>query len=178
MARNSPVIGDAGITATKEEINALTKNIKENFIKDLSRDPIDLHNPVQVKQAIYDYFDECEKSGKRPGNMGLYRALDLRQQDVSNILLGYSKKKASPDCIVIIQKALQSISEYREQLGLQGKINPVSLIFWQKNYDGLSDIQQISVQTDRDSTPLLTQSDIEKRIPVYSDVDIDMDNSE
>lgn len=143
--RNSPVIGDNGVTATPAELSELTRNMRENFIADLNRPPIDLHNPAEVKQAIINYFIDCEKSGKRPGNMGLYRALDLTRQDVNNALTGKSKSKVSPDCIDTIKKALALLSEYREQLGAQGKLNPVTMIFWQKNFDGLQDQTNIEI---------------------------------
>jgi hypothetical protein len=45
----------------------------------------------------------------------------------------------------MIKKALATLSQMREQYGATGKLNPVTLIFWQKNYDGLTDVQQIEV---------------------------------
>lgn len=169
----SPIIGDAGISASSDEIAALTRNMRDNLVKGWNRPAIDLHNPDDVKTAIYDYLTDCEKNSKRPGNMGMYRALGLSRQDVSDVIRGKNKSKVSPECIDIIKSALQSMSEYREQLGLQGRLNPVTLLFWQKNYDGLSDVQHIDIQTDRSDIPRLTQEDIAKRIPVYSDIEQD-----
>ena len=174
MARkNSPVIGDNGLNATPEELNALTRNIRDNFIADLERKPIDLHNPAEVKQAIINYFIDCEKSGKRPGNMGLYRALDLTRQDVNDALRGKNKSKVSPDCIDTIKKALSLLSEYREQLGAQGKLNPVTMIFWQKNFDGLADTQQIEVTAAPAPAATMTPEEIARQIE--QDIPIDAD---
>lgn len=171
--RNSPVIGDAGITASPDEIAALTRNMRDNLVKGWSRPNVDLHDVDDVKAAIYDYLTDCEQNNKRPGNMGLYRALGLSRQDVSDALHGKNKSKISPACIDIIKSALQSLSEYREQLGLQGRLNPVTLLFWQKNYDKLSDVQHIDIVTGRNDAPQLTQDEIAKRIPVYSDAEQD-----
>lgn len=171
--RNSPVIGDNGLTATPDELNALTRNMRENFIADLSRKPIDLHNPQEVKQAIINYFIDCEKSGKRPGNMGLYRALDLTRQDVNDALRGKNKSKVSPACIDTIKKALSLLSEYREQLGAQGKLNPVTMIFWQKNFDGMTDAQQIQVTASPAPAAAMTPEEVARQIE--QDIPIDAD---
>lgn len=169
-SKNSPVIGDFGVTASPDELTALTLNMRENFLKTVDAPFVDLHDPGQVKRAIIAYMDDCASAGKRPGNMGLYRALGMSRQDVNNVLTGKSKSKASPVCIDIIKKALNMLSEYREQLGLQGKLNPVSLIFWQKNYDGLRDTQELEVVAKPshipDMTPDEIQQQLEKDIPI------------
>ena len=169
----SPLMSDNAITATTQELSALTANMRENFIADLQRPPIDLHNPLEVKQAIIDYLLDCEQSGKRPGNMGLYRALDMSRQDMNNILTGKSKTRASLECIDIIKKALNMLSEYREQLGLQGKLNPVSLIFWQKNYDGLRDTQELEVVAKPSHIPDMTPDEIQKQLEKDIPIDIE-----
>ena len=168
---NSPLIGNNGLLATPDELTALTKNIRENFLADLDRPPVDLHDPEAVKQAIYNYLVDCEEAGKRPGNMGLYRALDLTRQDVNNILTGKSKSKVSPDCIDILKKALQLLGEYREQLGAQGKLNPVTMIFWQKNYDGLEDQTKLAIQADAGPAATLSPEEVARQIE--QDIPID-----
>ena len=167
----SPLMSDNAITATTQELAALTANMRENFIADLSRPAIDLHNPEEVKQAILNYLIDCERSGKRPGNMGLYRALDMSRQDMNDVLRGKNKSKASLECIDIIKKALNMLSEYREQLGLQGKLNPVTMIFWQKNYDGLEDQTRVELTAKTAQEPTLSPDEIQKQIE--QDIPID-----
>ena len=162
--------------ATSKELSLLTANMRENFIKDLSRPKINLCNPDEVKEAIYSYLLDCEQAGKRPANMGLYRALDLTRQDVNNLLSGKLKNRVSPECLDILKKALSMLSEYREQLAIQGKLNPVTLIFWQKNYDGLADQTQIQISTDSTQTASLTPEEISKQIE--KDIPIDGDYKE
>ena len=173
---NSPVIGDKGILASAKELNSLTANMRENFLKDLSRPPIDLKDPEQVKQAIYNYLLDCEQAGKRPGNMGLYRALDMTRQDINNIFNGKLKNKVSPACMDIIKKALSMLSEYREQLAIQGKLNPVTLIFWQKNFDGLRDQTEIQLSADTSPAAALSPDEIQARIE--KDIPVDTDYKE
>jgi hypothetical protein len=109
----------------------------------------------------------------RPGNLGLYAALGMSRQDVNNVLTGKSKSKASPAVIDVLKKAIYAIGAYREQLGAQGKINPVTMIFWQKNYDGLTDTTNIQVSTDNERqaqlSPEQIAQQIEKDIPIDAD---------
>lgn len=170
---NSPLIGDNGILATRDELTALTANMRKNFLADLNRPPIDLKNAEQVKEAIYNYLLDCEQSGKRPGNMGLYRALDISRQEVHSIVTGRDKNKVSPEVCDILKKALQMLGEYREQLGAQGKLNPVTMIFWQKNYDGLQDQTQIEV-TAQTGGPVTISAE-EARAALLEDKPVDVD---
>lgn len=168
----SPIIGDAGITATPEDLRELTRHALELF----EATPPDLHNPEEVKQAIYDYFASCDRHGVRPANLGLYAALGLSRQDVSNILTGKSKSKVSPACIDILQKAKQVLSTYRESLALTGKINPVTAIFWAKNFDSMEDQTRLEVTTDRGPAASMTPEEIARQIE--KDIPIDADYSE
>jgi hypothetical protein len=55
---------------------------------------------------------------------------------------------------------------------MTGKLNPVTAIFWAKNYDGMTDVQQIEVTAADSASPLqLTQEELQRRIPVYSDAE-------
>ena len=161
---NSPLIGENGVLATTSELNALTRNMRDNFIADISKPPVNLHSEEEVKQAIINYFDDCERAGKRPGNMGLYRALNLTRQDINNIFNGKLKNKLTPACMDILKKALQLLSEYREQLGSQGKLNPVTMIFWQKNYDGLEDSTRLDIAPIKEKENVLTPDQIRAAI--------------
>ena len=64
----------------------------------------------------------------------------------------------------LIKKAKRVMGTYREILGSEGKLNPSTLIFWQKNYDGLKDIQDITITPntgmEADSTPEQIEADI------------------
>ena len=173
MSKGGSTFGDNGVLATSDELRALTANMRKNFLADVKSKPVDLHNPDDFINAVNGYLLDCEASGKRPGNLGLYRALGMSKQDVNNVLTGKSKSKLSPDCIDLLKKAIRLMSEYREQLGLQGKLNPVTMIFWQKNYDGLSDTQTLEVvpasQQDASLTPEQIAKQIEKDIPIDGD---------
>ena len=62
------------------------------------------------------------------------------------------------------------MSQIREQLMSDGKINPVTGIFWQKNWDGLKDQQEVVIeprrQVEADQTPEQVQRMLEQDIPI------------
>ncbi len=68
------------------------------------------------------------------------------------------------------KKSLEIMSSIREQLAASGKLNPVTAIFWQKNFDGLKDQQEVIVeprkQIEADQTPEEVQKMLEDDIPI------------
>ena len=165
---NKSPIANPGISATPEELRELTRHALEVF----ESKPPDLHDAKQVKQTIIEYFESCDRHGVRPANLGLYATLGLSKQEVSTILNGRDKNKVSPEVCDLLKKAKQTLSTYRESLAMTGKLNPVTAIFWAKNYDGMTDVQQIEVTAADNTSPLqLSQEELQKRIPVYSDAE-------
>ena len=142
-------------------------------LKVFSYTDIDLRDQKQVENRIMDYFGQCDSLGLRPGNMGLYSALGLSRQEVHNIITGRDKNKVSRDSCDTIKRAIRALSTYREMLGSSGKINPVTLIFWQKNFDSLRDSAQIELTTNpndmyNNDYLQLSQEELQKRIPIYN----------
>lgn len=89
--------------------------------------------------------------------------------------------KLSSSTIDLIKKAKVALSTYREMLGSTGKINPVTLIFWQKNYDGLEDKQTMEITPrqglEADQTPEEISRQLEQDIPIDVDFEeMDADN--
>ena len=158
--KNSPVIGDNGVKPIKKEENARYCALA----LDLFHAPeVDINDPESVDDAITNYFQNCIDKGLRPGNLGLYTALGLSKQEVSNAIHGVGKK-LNPAVVDLIKKAKRVMGTYREILGSEGKLNPSTLIFWQKNYDGLKDMQDITITPnigmEADSTPEQIEADI------------------
>lgn len=167
---NSPVIGGNGVMVNKDENAAFCQYALDIF----NAPPVNLDNPDEVAGAISGYFNSCIDRGLRPGNLGLYAVLGLSKQDVSDALRGRSRK-LSPSTIDLIKKAKVALSTYREMLGSTGKINPVTLIFWQKNYDGLEDKQTMEIAPkqalEADRSPEEISKQLEQDIPI--DVDFE-----
>lgn len=140
-----------------------------------SKEP-DLHNPEEVEQAISGYFQNCISNGLRPGNLGLYASLGINKNQAYNLIHGLTPKKASSKSVDLLKKAVKAMSAYREMLGAQGKLNPATLIFWQKNFDGLEDIQR--VELDANAAPKAEKTPEEIAAMIESDIPIDAEYTE
>ena len=128
----------------------------------------DLNNPDEVEKTISAYFSNCINRGLRPGNMGLYTVLGLTKTNVKDLLQGRIKsvdgRAVNNATITLIKKACKSLSLFRESLGAQGKLNPATLIFWQKNFDGLEDVQRVDVAPVNALQPERTPEELQKLI--------------
>lgn len=129
----------------------------------------DLHKPDEVERAITGYFERCINKGLKPGNLGLYNALGLNKNEVHDILAGRSNYKASTECVQLIKKAKQSLAEYRELLASENKLSAPIAIFWQKNFDGLEDIQRVDVAPVNTLQADKTPDEIAAEIPIDDD---------
>lgn len=168
---NSPVIGSNGVKVTKDENAVFCQYALDIF----NAPKVNLDNPEEVVDAISGYFNNCIDRGLRPGNLGLYAVLGLSKQDVSDALRGRSKKLSS-STTDLIKKAKVALSTYREMLGSTGKINPVTLIFWQKNYDGLEDRQTMEIAPKQDLEATKSPEEIKRQLE--QDIPIDADYEE
>lgn len=95
------------------------------------------YNLPELQKRFKNYLVACEMYGVRPSNMNAYRALGLHKTNVFEWINGVR------DCPQDTRDFLIDVSEYcssyRENLGIDGKIHPATLIFWQRNFDGLKD---------------------------------------
>lgn len=155
---NSPIYDN---TEIDREENALLIN---HCLEIFHLQEPDLSNCMEVKKAIDYYFESCLSKGLRPGNMGLYTALGLERREALNLMQGRIKKNVSQESLAYIKKACKALSLYRESLGSQGKLNPATLIFWQKNYDGLEDVQRIDIDANNQPKPEKSTEEIKKEL--------------
>ena len=160
--KNSPVIGNNGISAAPGDIAKITREALEvGFLWP----PIDNKDPEQLKQRAIEYFNYCIENDSRPGNMGLYSAWGIDRRT----LYGQLAAQPNSERTVIIKKSIDILSAIREKLMSAGKINPVTGIFWQKNYDGLKDVQELEITPKKTIEATQTVEQIEADIPIDID---------
>ena len=167
---NNPIYDNSDTT---EEENAILCQYALDVFN--SKEP-DLSNPDEVKKAIDNYFGNCISKGLRPGNLGLYAVLGLDRRQVFEMVNGRITKGANRKSIEHLKKAQKAMSAYRESLGAQGKLNPATLIFWQKNFDGLEDVQR--VELDANAAPKAENSPEDIARMIETDVPIDAEYQE
>lgn len=115
--------------------------------------------------AITTYFRHCSAKGLRPGIIGLCAAVDIDYKTYKAAYTGMTHVISS-ECLAILQKAHRFIDSYTEQTAAAGVLNPVLAIFWEKNFTGLSDSQDITISPRADITATKTLDQLERDIPI------------
>lgn len=159
----SPVIGDNGLSVKPGEMADIVRNC---VTTGMIWEPIDNKDPEQLNQRALEYFNYCIEHDMKPGNLGLYATWGLNRTDICRI---QQREPGSLRCSAI-KKSLEILSSIREQLAASGKLNPVTAIFWQKNFDGLKDQQEVILepkkQIEADQSPEEVQQMLEQDIPI------------
>lgn len=167
--RNSPVIGDNGITATEDEISNITR-----FTLAISQLPdINFGDPEQIIARTKEYLNLCATYKLRPGNLGLYAAWGVEANTVSKYLNQHAGETDN-EKVTAIKKGKQMMALYRESLMANGKLNPVTGIFWQKNFDGMKDTQEVVLTPNNPLGESVNPEQIASNISQYDDDSIDV----
>jgi len=132
----SPVIGNNGVH-TKPGDNSKYAALAGAIV---TWDKIDKKDAVALENRLAQYIQFCIDNDVKPGNLACYAALGINKQTASNWENGLAGTPAQRD---FIKKVKLFCAMNREFLMQDGKINPVTGIFWQKNYDGMKDIQDV-----------------------------------
>lgn len=91
----------------------------------------------ELKKRFDRYRQACVDFSVRPSNLNAYRALGFQKQLVFDYINGLVD--CPEDTRLFLIDVGEYCASYREMLGIDGKIHPATLIFWQRNYDGLKD---------------------------------------
>ena len=176
---NSPVIGDNGVMMEAGDASKAAKAIYNMIRNDpyfgdifatiqtdadvmqLAATPLDLEDVTTMKKRFVGFVAQCMMDDIRFGNEMAYTAVGIDKDAVYDWEHGRSRTLAHSE---FIKKVRAFCRAYRECLGANGLLNPVTLVWWQKNYDGLVDSQQVILKPEM---PLGTDSDpaeLQKRI--------------
>ena len=96
-----------------------------------------------LRRRFYTYCALSEACNMRVGNMNAYHAMGISQFAAWQWKTG--GPGSTPERRELIDEVDAVCSGSREMLAAMGQINPVLAIFWQKNFDGLRDVQEHSV---------------------------------
>lgn len=160
------------IKATPAELSARMKKLK--VVYDWPK--IDIDSDQEVEDRINLYFDYSVGAGLRPNIEGLALALGISRSTLWDWETGRRRGNIDSSRADIIKKAKDYIAYLMSDGVLDNKINPVTWIFYAKNYFGMSDKQEIEIKANNPLGDNLTPEEIAKRIP--DDIPIDTDFSE
>lgn len=114
-----------------------------------------------LRLALQKYLALCARMNINITNTGLYGALGLSQETISQWASG--KVRASDpryrEFALLVRKLC---AQYRELAASEGKLNPTLTIWWQKNYDGFRDDPVVEKTQEGIAAPVDPQEIAEK----------------
>lgn len=97
---------------------------------------LDYNDIEEMERRFMHYLETCAKYDMKIGNQAAYAAIGIDKGIAWEWVNRCTTNPARTDFIKKVQKVC---ALYREGLMQDGKVNPVTGIFWQKNYDGMKD---------------------------------------
>lgn len=155
--KNSPVIGDNGVY-TQPGDNSKYAAVLATILKWGPEDKSDVN---ALEKRFWKFVDYCMEHDVRVTNQVTYLAMGITKDDVYDWENGRSRSSAHSD---LIKKVKSFCAGYREMLGADGKLNPVTLVWWQKNYDGLVDKSEVVLTPKNPLGNITDQKQLEERI--------------
>lgn len=136
--KNSPIIGDNGVH-TKPGDNTRYSMVLSELYK---WGEVDHASIDALEERFWQFVEFCGQNDIRVTNQLAYFALGLNKDNVYDWENGRGRTPAHSE---FIKKIKSFCSTFREMLGADGRLNPVTLVWWQKNYDGFVDNQQVTL---------------------------------
>ena len=122
----------------------------------LPTEPLDHNDVDEMERRFRHYLAMCAEWDMKIGNQAAYAAIGINKDLVYEWSV---RRQTNPRRAEFIKKVQQFCAMYREGLMEDGKVNPVTGIFWQKNYDGMKDQQEVVLTPNQN--PLGEQKDAE-----------------
>lgn len=133
---SSPVIKNAADDMPDEYNSKMVQFTMEI----MPAEPLDIQDVDEMERRFVRYVETCNRYGMKVGNLAAYMAIGISKEQAwewENVTKGMPRRTA------FIKKVRQFCAVCRENLMADGKVNVVTGLFWQKNYDGLKDQQEV-----------------------------------
>lgn len=113
------------------------------FLAEIASWPkVDPDDMPGLEARFQKYLSFCAERDIKVGNQTCYLALGISNDQAYDWSNGFTKDSVHAD---FLKKVKRICGSYREMLMQENKVNAVVGIFWQKNYDGLKDQQDVVV---------------------------------
>lgn len=130
------------------------------------RQGVDKSDVPDLYQRFYRYLTYCAEHNIIPNNMNAYFAIGVSRQDIS---AWYTGASGTPDHRKFAETIKSFFASIHEQGALDGIMNPISSMFWQKAHDGLIEASKVEVVQQDPLGDRRSADDIAKK---YADVEL------
>lgn len=126
----------------------------------------DRKDPLNLLEHFYKYLQLCEAYEVPVGNLAAYAAMGVTKDQISRWASGdlYADDPRYKELAIVVKS---TCAAYREAMMATNKIAPATGIFWQKNFDGMKDIQDVVLGN---TDPLGEKADPSEIIDKYKDI--------
>ena len=167
-------VADGNMTIDKmaDKINAVSieKNANARYanfvlaIAAIGRNA-DLSNIDDLRMRFYSYLELSQRCNMKISNLCAYLSIGMTYSKA------YAQMKNGTDPVKDLLFEIQAVcGSYRESITSDGKLNPVTSIFWQKNYDDLKDRSEQTVTVQDPLGKSVSSEDIKQK---YADIIMD-----
>lgn len=129
------------------------------------RQGVDKKNVDDLYRRFMNYLSYCAENRILPNNMNAYFAIGIDKRDI------YAWKNGGQT--EAHRRFAEDVSQFfasiHEQGPVEGLINPISAMFWQKAHDGMVEASKVEVIQDN---PLGEKASSEEILRKYQDVDL------
>lgn len=120
---------------------------KINFMIDiLPTEELDKNDVEEMKRRFNRYLQLCADYNQKVTNLAAYAAIGVTQTEVAKWT---QQASINPERAKFFQEVQKVCSMYREGMMADGKIHPAVGIFWQKNFDGMRDQTELTVNANQ-----------------------------
>lgn len=130
------------------------------------REGCDYSNVPDLYNRFYNYLNYCAEHGIIPNNMNAYYAIGINRDAVYNWKVG---RTGTPEHQKFAQDLTGFFASVHEQGAIDGLLNPISAMFWQKAHDGMIEASKLEVTNTDPLGEKKSASDIAK---AYSEVEL------
>ena len=104
------------------------------------RQGVDMRNVPELYERFVNYLKYCAEHNIMPNNSNAYFAIGVSKKDISSWYTGKTGSAAHKQFATDVKAFFSSI---HEQGAVEGLINPILGIWWQKAYDGMIEAQKV-----------------------------------
>lgn len=126
----------------------------------------DPKDPERMLACFGRYLEAAEEFGWKIGNMTAYMAMGTTRASIEEWYHG-DKRASDPRFKQLAIYVKTVCGAYREQMGMDGAVHPALTIFWQRNFDGLTNEDIVRVEQ---ADPLGEKLDAKQIVDKYRDL--------
>lgn len=127
----------------------------------------DREDPESMMRCFQEYITYCEEYNYKVSNLQAYASMGLSRNE-AGLMLNRKIYAADPRYAQLIRTVNNICAMYREGMMLEGAINPVVGIFWQKSLDNYVDQPKAEIVDDNASSEIKTAEEIAEK---YADIE-------